>query len=452
MKNSFVIVLLLAVSRALCQTYDDYLLKDQLENVKISVVGDTAIAVHDTKILPRLYCDTLLSSCRFEKEYSFKNDTFAQYVSFGVGIFERRVTFDRDEFLREVIFHNCHFEKEFTFTASNVDYLELTQSVFRKGMDLRWCNVNDLNLSGSTIKNYADFYAFRCQSATFVSAEVHDARFVTSKFANGFVAVLGTFDGADFTESTIRGLLNFSKARLRKKINFSQSEIDSAIFSYAELPDTLIFDNATIKTIVDLSDAIGRKPCHISLNFVDLRKFKLNYANFELICPSNDTVSSTLLETLYLNLIESQKNFPKGKQKASIEYKQLTYRSGGLWGKALNIIDLLWWNYGYNKERIIAWMLCSFITLSCINIFCLNILNGRVYQLENIPLMAPLLSGRQKARRVWYSFLYTGHIFFRLTLKPERLNIKTAASLYVLFIYIWGVICLAYFANFVIQK
>ena len=55
--------------------------------------------------------------------------------------------------------------------------------------------------------------------------------------------------------------------------------------------------------------------------------------------------------------------------------------------------------------------------------------------------------------RLWYSFVYTTNIFFRFTLNMDELKYSQKKGvIYLLLVYLIGIICIAYLANFVIQK
>jgi hypothetical protein len=55
--------------------------------------------------------------------------------------------------------------------------------------------------------------------------------------------------------------------------------------------------------------------------------------------------------------------------------------------------------------------------------------------------------------RIWYSLMFTSTVFFLLTLKIENIYFKEKRGTFYLFIvYTSGLLCLAYIANFVLQK
>lgn len=116
-------------------------------------------------------------------------------------------------------------------------------------------------------------------------------------------------------------------------------------------------------------------------------------------------------------------------------------------------IEKFWWNYGYNKEKVFCWTWRFLVvfTLSLITFLCkklnLNYLNQKVY---NIPTI-PIVSDFHWRSRLWYSLVYTITIFFSLSLKPDKIQYK-AGIIYLFFVHICGIVCLAYMANFVLQR
>jgi len=123
-----------------------------------------------------------------------------------------------------------------------------------------------------------------------------------------------------------------------------------------------------------------------------------------------------------------------------------------------------WWNFGYNKEYILTWTPLLFLLFLIINVFIIKTLNGNVYKIKSIPNSFPsfvwnfrnvrikenlkLIGGR-----LWYSTVYTAAIFFKVTLQVENFKFKhKLGTIYLVLIYIVGLICIAYLVNFIIQK
>jgi hypothetical protein len=130
-----------------------------------------------------------------------------------------------------------------------------------------------------------------------------------------------------------------------------------------------------------------------------------------------------------------------------IERRALLWRTSQLWWWAW--AAHYWRNYGYNPEWTLYWTVGFIILYTLINLFFLNYLNQRVYNVENIPKILP----GQIGSRLWYSFVYSSIIFFRLTLKIEKINFQRPfGTIYILIIYTSGILCLAYLAKLVLQK
>jgi hypothetical protein len=145
-------------------------------------------------------------------------------------------------------------------------------------------------------------------------------------------------------------------------------------------------------------------------------------------------------------------NFEKNGQEESykrldIEYQ--TFKWQHSWKRGFVWLGRLWWNFGYDKEYVIAWIILSLLVFGVINCFLLPVLNDNVYEVIN-PKKMVHLSRRQ---RIWYSVQYTVNIFFRFTLERGCMRFeKFFPTLYFFVIYILGVLCLGYLANFILQK
>ena len=85
-----------------------------------------------------------------------------------------------------------------------------------------------------------------------------------------------------------------------------------------------------------------------------------------------------------------------------------------------------------------------------INFKCLDLLNGKVYHVLDLEEEAASLPWK---KRTHYAFLYTTNIFFPLKLELKNLDFgKIIPTAYVLFMYVMGILCLGYLANFILQK
>ena len=104
------------------------------------------------------------------------------------------------------------------------------------------------------------------------------------------------------------------------------------------------------------------------------------------------------------------------------------------------------------------WTIGFLIFFSICSYFFIYSLNYKLYRMDNISELElnkwkNKLSFRDFGNRLWYSFVYTSSVFFQLTLKMEKINFKNKrGTAYLMLVHAIGLICLAYIANFIIQK
>ncbi|HMC84909.1 MAG TPA: pentapeptide repeat-containing protein [Chitinophagaceae bacterium] len=276
-------------------------------------------------------------------------------------------------------------------------------------------------------------------------------------FSNSYFQKNASFGNINFVSSADFDGVTFSDKAIFHDLTFEQG--GDMTFNAAHLPHILIFDyNSNIPTInFAEADFEGEDSPHlISLFKTDISKLWLDYSHFKLY-PYN--YAGTHLqpedeETVYEALL---KNFKDRGQEESyknldIEYSQFKYHLHNSW--FLNFISCIWWNYGYSKELIFRWTAFFVLLFTLLTLPWLNYLNTKVYAVKNIPLLQPkTLSFRVFGAHLWYSFIYSSTIFFRLTLKIENINFsKKGGVIYIMIINVLGILCLAYLANFVLQK
>ncbi len=279
------------------------------------------------------------------------------------------------------------------------------------------------------------------------------------------------FDDVTFTKNAYFDDATFS--RFAKFTNLSFPDSAEMDFNSAILPDTLDFSqNRSIKRVIDLTTAdftdSGRyneknetyTPHQIFLYKSDISKFHLDYFHFRLLLP--DSTLSLTYENVRQKISRDEKdamyeallnNFQLNGQRESyrkldIEYQNFKWDQS--WARWLKCIPIVWWNFGYDKEFIFLWIAGLILIFTIINYFCLDFLTTYVYKVEGIPVN---VKSMEPKKAMWYSFVYTSNIFFRLTLDTERIKFtKIIPTLYFLFIYVMGILCLGYLANFIVQK
>jgi hypothetical protein len=370
---------------------------------------------------------TDFGSSEFNSGGSFNSNTFDLTTDFPISRFNKHASFMDSHFKGKANFGFIIFKGHTDYLGSQFD-----------------------SLADFTETNYyrkAHFIAVKFKSTVdFQRSHFHsEAIFNSAKF--------GAF--TNFERAVFDSIVDFRSVIFNGNVNFSQAVFrDFVDFDYARLPDTLVMDFAEINKSFDLSLAYNKKGfCHLSIKNTDVGRIKLNYNQFQLYFDPKDSIGYNLKESIYQSLLLNQKDYPDGYKKLDIEYKQFKYSSAGLLGYYLNLISCLWWNYGYDRQYILYWTIGFLMFFTILNYFVLDRLNNSIYTLENIPFIPKWISDRRIGNRLWYSFVYTSTIFFRLTLKLEKINIKNkSGSIYIILIYTLGLVCLAYIANFILQK
>ncbi len=377
-----------------------------------------------------------------------RNDTL-NYDNRSISIVLRKVHPDPKYFMPVKVIQPAHFNSA-TFTQmvflDSVEFEKMTSfssAVFNEGTEA-------LNAS---FKDYCDF-----TSTTFSKG----ADFTGSKFK----------ELTDFSGSIFNNTIDFSQVQFPKKSSFTSLQLTPTtqiIFSGASLPDTMDFSFNTQKLIsqIDLTAAIfpdtgdQRDKLHYLILYkTDISQFHLDYFHFRLLIPEtikvpDDSVKHRISddekESMYEGLLN---NFNLHGQKESyrrldIEYQYFKYYRKW-WTVPVYWAYRAWWNFGYDKEWVFLWTFFFALLFTTINYFFLEKLNEYVFSMDKMPAEYDSLS---KHRKYWYSFVYTSIIFFKVTLNTDKLKFDHIwGTLYVMLIYASGLVCLAYIANFIIQK
>ncbi len=216
------------------------------------------------------------------------------------------------------------------------------------------------------------------------------------------------------------------------------------------MPDTLdLSNNFKFGDSLDfkgVSLGTKRDKCKLLIQNTDLSALKLDYSNFELAFEGD--VALDQKEVVYSKLLEV---FKSNMQQLSykgldIEYKRF-HAKQGTFGFLWWVPDY-WWKYGYERERIFKIVFFAVLLLTVLNYFLINYLTLKVYSIKSIPAYYK----RHDWNRLWYSFVYTSVIFFSLSLKTDRIRFQEKlGSVYILIMFVFGTICLAYVANYLIQ-
>ncbi len=392
-------------------------------------------------------------------------------------VFSKVAYFSDDSFRNQAQFTGDSFRDWADFSHSRFDGSSYFNSIWAGGQ---------VYFKSDTFRKQTNFtYAVFGSWADFSSDHFKDISYLDSTHFS---------DDAFFNEATFDSTCSFSNTRFDRTVSFFKTRFgpvaafdeikvgDSTnlLFYSTILPDTLNFSYIQkIKNQFDLTAANFTDSLHydkVSDNYTrphqiffyktDISKFHLDYIHFRLYFP--DVFNGVRFpddekESVYTALLNNFKVNGQGVsyQLLDIEYQQFRWRRAG--ASLLIWLPKYWWNFGYDKEYVFVWTILLVLFFTVINFFAVDYLNSKVYPLENVPALPRVKNlfdlgpakviWRSIFTRCWYSLAYTSTIFFRLTLEIGKIRFKErGGTSYLLVIYILGLICLAYMANFVLQK
>jgi Pentapeptide repeats (9 copies) len=324
--------------------------------------------------------------------------------------------------------------------------------------------------------------------------------FKDANFGDTTIFKQGIFtDTAVFTDASFTNYVDFSHAVFSNAVYFDDvsfgknvyfenvrfphyakftnlQHTDSVAFQFtnAILPDTIDFSqNSALKCKIDLTTADfdtpvrsdttsgdSSHPHYIFLFNTDISKFKLDYFHFRLLLPDStitpsyganrQKISKDQKEVMYEALLANFKNNGQDESYKRLDIEYQTFKSKNSWAPFLAWLQTIWWNFGYDKEYVFAWIGISLLVFSFINSFWLPTLNEQVYEVFK---PADIDKKPGYGNRLWQSVIYTGNIFFRLTLDRDCMKFKKFwPTLYFFVVYVLGVLCLGYLANFILQQ
>ena len=220
----------------------------------------------------------------------------------------------------------------------------------------------------------------------------------------------------------------------------------SSEFVATNLPDTIYLGRNQVQ--INMVGAVNSKvKTNLYIDDPEISKLYLNYWNFQLRFDSASMPGQSERTVVYEALL---KNFKDTGQQESFEaldkeYQQFKWSNRGM--SFIGYVLWAWWGFGHSKGYIFVWVAVFLTTFTAITYRYLKPLNEQVYKIENIPILA------YTNQRLWYAFIYTATLFFRLTLKVENINLERKIGVvYIFIVYLVGIICLAYMANHLISK
>lgn len=428
-----ILLILFDTTTAKCQHRCNYFGADFYDDVKFDGVQFDSLADF---LATEFYGFADFDSAHFKNKADFTNSRFHQKAKFQESKFDSIATFDMAGFDSSVYFFDAKFYNRVSFDDSyfrldaNFDFVDFTK-------ETRFC--------GATFHNESDF------------GNTDFGRKVDFSFTQ--------FDGkVDFRSSSFDSVAIFNGVVFNSQCNFN----------FSKFPKILDLSNLEINIdALDFSEVITNGECWINLAGTDIGKLNIRYEQFKLwfsddlqiqkaVYPKSTTATNIPFD-VKANVFESllkrteQLGYRKSYEKLDKEYKQLIYLKGGNYGKFegrfLNWINKNWWGYGYNKELIIRNTLLLFLFFVVINVFIINYLSSKIYVIEKLNSI-----NKVGINKFYFLIIYTGLIFFGVKISLQNLNlseIKTSrvfGYIYFFIMYMSGLICLAYCANYIISS
>ncbi len=426
--------------------------------------------------------NTSFKNSKFKTNADFRMATFSKNIDFTDAQFDSNADFIYVSFIKSTYFNGDTFKGDAKFIDGRFDSETVFNGTFKK----------DVSFYKATFLNYNSFgHANFSKSADFTYANFDS----TAYFAKTTFSKIADFENArfnsnaDFHGATFSKYVNFSGAVFYKIADFESLLLtDSSYFNMdgAILPDVInLSHNLKIPNEIDLSVANfednsnygspGKKSDtkhKIFLYKTDISKIHFDYIHFKLIFNEdaahyninslpfnngeeylffNKVMPDDEKETIYEGAL---KNFKDRGQNESykaldIEYQGFRWRAKSIIIRWFGFLDKWWWNYGYDKEWIFLWVIGLLIFFTFITLFNYRKL-VLVYSFDNLDLL-PNWKGR--GQRLWAAFFYTCTIFFPLSLKLKNIKkIRSAWLVYIAIVYLSGLLCVGYMANFVLAK
>lgn len=218
--------------------------------------------------------------------------------------------------------------------------------------------------------------------------------------------------------------------------------------------DTLLLDDCgRLPSGIEFSPIANNKDCYLKIVHTDITAANFKYPT-GLHLFFDDKAGTDDINNVYVPLLEKLRKEAKTNsyEQADIDYRNQLASRGGAVEKTLNFVNRTWWNYGYNKGRVI-WISLLLLLL----FFFINLLTWARLQLiypvgSIIDKMEDAFENKNYVRHASLVFLYTSFIFFSFKIDFTKIrfgNLQIVA--YFLLQYLTGLICLFFILNAILR-
>jgi len=396
---------------------------------------------------------------------TFNSLEFVDSTLFDSVVFHKRVVFDHCKFSGVLSFHKTSFRKGVSFKNCffNEYYLD---SINASYLDFMGCHFD----TSSGPYNYAtgisnakiDILSITsCDSVNFPSLTYLNVPLVSiscSSYEDLYLQLIKT-SKIVLDDITIKGHYDFPHKLQRLELLDVRFQSDFSL-PMQETPDTLFLEGVEAPEGIRFSTYGDKKSTCLSLSGVDLQKVYIaDISLVKLFFKDKDgkPFKPETIRLTYEGLLENFKTRGQTENYRLLDIEYQKFKDNSPY-KIFSKIDELWWDFGYQKQKVFLNTLIILLSFCFISLFTIRYLNKHIYPLSNnVEEIHPDNIYNHLGRRIWFTVFYTTTIFLLLTLKTENLRIRYSVKgilgvLYLLLIHGAGLTCLVFIVNFILQK
>lgn len=353
----------------------------------------------------------------FLKDATTNSDIHDSQIVTHAAIFRGNVNLSETTFNKVVHLGNSYLLKHLTVTRSNFTDLKIHRSYLLNGAHFFLTKVNDRMLFQRNI------------------------------------CLAGTSNGVFFKGTEFGTLVDFTGSMFDKAPTFDKIILpDTVILDYIYTPDEIDLTNVELYN----DGVLAKEKCVISLKNV-ASKINLTYDKFKLFEPTHpNVIEFNEVSNQYTFLLKNLQNRGYDTKQLVRDYKKFLFlkdpthgRLEKKWNFFLNWLDSTWWDYQFNKVRIVLWTCIFMILFSVFN----YLFRMKVVDAYKLPSITDHIDKKHSLKQFSLMLCYTGLVFFGIKLSIENMNFEKRMTgvLYIFFQYSLGLICLAYLINLLID-
>lgn len=346
----------------------------------------------------------------------------------------------------DFIFSNCHFQ----------DRVELISNRLYTSAMFIWSEFeNEFNSAYNKYYCPVDFSSVFNRGTTFSNDSfLRRVDFGAMRQPSQFKQEV-SFYGCIFTAN-----ISFDKVQFYKTVEFTKVTFKKeATFIDTQLPDTLYLKEMNLDSLqypIDFTRASvtflrnrkgANEKCVIFLKKMDVSKVLLSSSLFTLGIDSSYQYDDIIRQYEQIIKKSEEYGFLQNAQDWDIEYMKVknVHYWGRIFGHLINVVNENWWNFGYNRGRIlILWLPLFLMLFFLLNIFLIPLMIKSVYYDDELgknytpgqsrdQLIQRLKSN--KIFRIKYAFFYSSIIYFNIRLRQECINYQNFFGLLYLYLF-----------------